>query len=189
MIESQDRFAGRREEIEPAHKPEPFVIEAALPETRSLESTLVPPSSAALTASAIASLPESDDSTSRSGPSLAATLSPTSRSPSAADSPRVPPSSSRRAKTAMQRAELSRQMRDMEAQVAELRRRQSSRDPQMTSAVASRGSSSQQADGQEDADLRRQIEALQLEVERLRSTSVMDEPPPAYEESESSSRR
>ncbi|EPT06108.1 hypothetical protein FOMPIDRAFT_1021181 [Fomitopsis schrenkii] len=169
VIESFDGGAARGGAIDPVNKPEPIVAAAVVPKLHSL-----------------ASLPTSDVSASQ-GMSVTAIVSPTTSSPSATDSP---PSSARRAKTARQRAELSRQMHDMEAQVAELRRRQTVRNLQPPPALQSpAGSPAPVAGGHEDVDLRRQIEALQLEVERLRASAAMDEPPPAYEESEGSSRR
>ncbi|EPS98618.1 hypothetical protein FOMPIDRAFT_1017517 [Fomitopsis schrenkii] len=97
----------------------------------------------------------------------------------------------RLAKTLMRREELSRQMRDIENTVADLRRRQSSQSrrtmlsPGSPTAPPLPGIPLGGEDG--DAALRRQIEALQLEVKRLRveQESLLSEPPPAYQHEES----
>ena len=90
----------------------------------------------------------------------------------------------------MRREELSRQVRDIENAVADLRRRQSS---QSAHTIPSPGSppvpplpGSPPAVEDSDAELRRQIESLQLEVERLRAEQdlLLREPPPAYEHEE-----
>ncbi|EED78998.1 predicted protein [Postia placenta Mad-698-R] len=96
------------------------------------------------------------------------------------------PGGRRRTKAAQRREELSRQMRDIEAHVADLRRRQTQQTAHPHAAVARRheGSGNVAPVPYDDSDLRRQIEALQLEVERLRleSASAHEAPPPAYEE-------
>lgn len=92
-------------------------------------------------------------------------------------------------KATMRREELSRQVRDIENAVADLRRRQST---QSARTVLSPGSPPAPplpgSPGSEDSDavLRRQIESLQLEVERLRAEQdlLLREPPPAYRHGE-----
>lgn len=89
-------------------------------------------------------------------------------------------------KAFMRREELSRQMRDIENAVADLRRRQSSRSAQTALSPASPFPSSQPVVEDSDAVLRQQIEALQLEVERLRVEQdlLLRAPPPAYQQGE-----
>ncbi|KZT64252.1 hypothetical protein DAEQUDRAFT_760036 [Daedalea quercina L-15889] len=92
-------------------------------------------------------------------------------------------------KATMRREELSRQVRDIENAVADLRRRQSSQSartvlsphsPPGTVPVPPLPGAPPADNG--DSQLRRQIEALQLEVERLRGEQdiLLTEPPPAY---------
>ncbi|KZT11256.1 uncharacterized protein LAESUDRAFT_754921 [Laetiporus sulphureus 93-53] len=97
----------------------------------------------------------------------------------------------RRTKAAIRREELSRQMRDMEQQVADLQRRQS-RGGGAFLDQSSRPTANpfeEEVQVHDDSELRRQIEVLQLEVERLRAeqAAAMDEPPPAYYEPEEDS--
>ncbi|KZT06163.1 uncharacterized protein LAESUDRAFT_726375 [Laetiporus sulphureus 93-53] len=83
--------------------------------------------------------------------------------------------------SAVRYEELARHMRDMDRQVAELQRRQ------FDSGNVSVGGPVSDAHGDvqvhSDTDSRRQIEALQMEVERLRvlAAAAMALPPPAYE--------
>ncbi|KAH9922671.1 uncharacterized protein B0H18DRAFT_508385 [Fomitopsis serialis] len=108
-------------------------------------------------------------------------------SPVASKSARRP--KRRGTKATMQREELSRQMRDIETAVADLRRRQSSQSAQTALSSTSLGDDpvpplpGSPPPEHDDSELRRQIEALQLEVERLRAEQdvLLREPPPAYE--------
>lgn len=89
----------------------------------------------------------------------------------------------------MQREELSRQMRDIENAVAELRRRQSTQSAQTALSSASPGGDpvpplpGSPPPEPDESELRRQVETLQLEVERLKAEQevLLREPPPAYE--------
>ncbi|KZT11255.1 uncharacterized protein LAESUDRAFT_261334 [Laetiporus sulphureus 93-53] len=92
----------------------------------------------------------------------------------------------RRTKAAIRREELSRQVHDVEQQVADLQHRQS-RSGGAFLDQPSRPTAHQleeEVQVHDDSELRRQNEVLQLEVERLRAeqAAAMDEPPPAYED-------
>ncbi|KAH9934658.1 uncharacterized protein B0H18DRAFT_977599 [Fomitopsis serialis] len=174
----------RREEIEPMSKPESDVEEAGVTEMRPPGSTLARPFPPSLTSCMVAALPVGSDASSTRDDLT--TVSAFGGASNTADSSLTAPSSGRRSKSVMQLAELSRQMRDMEEQVEQLRRRQSSRGPSQAQSPLrlTHEAPNQQTRQQEDSELRRQIATLQLEVERLRAVAEMDEPPPAYEASE-----
>lgn len=108
---------------------------------------------------------------------------PTAKPPSPSHATR-PAQTPRSKKTIMRREELSRQVRDMENAVADLLRRQSARTEHSSSSppVPPLPGSLPESDDS-DAALRRQIEVLQLEVERLRAQQdmMLREPPPAYQ--------
>ena len=74
-------------------------------------------------------------------------------------------------------------MRDIENAVADLRRRQSSQSARTVLSPGSEHAPPLPTAEDGDAELRRQIESLQMEVERLRAEQdlLLREPPPAYE--------
>ncbi|TFY53524.1 hypothetical protein EVJ58_g9406 [Rhodofomes roseus] len=84
---------------------------------------------------------------------------------------------------ASQFGELSRQIREMEQTVAELRRRQSTDHRATASLMASTQPSIIGSFPRDDVEIRREIVALQVEVERLRAEQALlsQEAPPAYE--------
>jgi len=79
--------------------------------------------------------------------------------------------------------ELSRQIREIEQTVADLRRRQSTDHRATATLIASTQPSVIGSSPRGDEELRREIAALQVEVERLRAeqTMLIQEAPPAYE--------
>ncbi|KAH9829640.1 uncharacterized protein C8Q71DRAFT_717950 [Rhodofomes roseus] len=144
-------------------------------------------------------LPVDTPAASRDALALPPSNTPGSAAPTSAAPPTDSPASAiprsarrpngRGPKASMRREELSRQMRDIESAVADLRRRQSA---QSARTVSSRpasgpipplpGSPELPPESDDSDELRRQIEALQLEVERLRMEQdvTLSEPPPAY---------
>jgi len=161
-------------------KLESDVEEAGVTVMRSPSPTLARPFSTSLTSPVVASLSVDSDTSRRDV--LMTIVSAFGEALSTADSSLAAPSSGRRSKNVMQRVELSRRVRDMEEQVEQLRRRQPSHGPSSSqSPLLSMPSQ------QDDSELRRQIETLQVEVERLKAGGKMDEAPPAYEVSENRS--
>ncbi|EED84850.1 predicted protein [Postia placenta Mad-698-R] len=196
-IRSMRPFEAHDDAIEPkpeAHSSDLSISRSMLPTQYTLRSAAAPSGLPLSTAAALSDATSSFAATNTS--SIPATASSAELSSTAltagttsARSPRGPRGQS---KAAMRREELSRQMRDIEAHVADLRRRQSQ---QSAPSSASLYSQSRTGIGRpppvpvveryDDSDLRRQIETLQTEVERLRLEAIThEEPPPAYEEPE-----
>ncbi|KAH9917972.1 uncharacterized protein B0H18DRAFT_1033069 [Fomitopsis serialis] len=87
--------------------------------------------------------------------------------------------------------ELSRQIREIEQTVADLRRRQSTDHRATTTLIASTQPNVIGSSLRGDEELRREIAALQVEVERLRAeqATLVQEAPPAYEPREEEEER
>ncbi|OSX63600.1 hypothetical protein POSPLADRAFT_1139596 [Postia placenta MAD-698-R-SB12] len=196
-IRSMRPFEAHDDAIEPkpeAHSSDLSISRSMLPTQYTLRSAAAPSGHPLSTAAALSHATSSFAATNT--PSIPTTASSAELSSTvltagttSARSPRGPRGQS---KAAMRREELSRQMRDIEAHVADLRRRQSQ---QSAPSSASLYSQSRTGIGRpppvpvveryDDSDLRRQIETLQTEVERLRLEAIThEEPPPAYEEPE-----
>ncbi|KZT24560.1 hypothetical protein NEOLEDRAFT_1094376 [Neolentinus lepideus HHB14362 ss-1] len=126
--------------------------------------------------------------TGRDNPPVQAAVVPPAAVSGVGDSSRPHP----RSKAAMRQEELSRQIREREQHVADLQRRRTFTShsvsvPQSTSPPSSVDPPSSTS-SRGDVDLRNQIEALQQEVERLRTEQrhmlweMEDAPPPEYQE-------
>ncbi|KAF9821387.1 hypothetical protein IEO21_00633 [Rhodonia placenta] len=194
-IRSMGPFAAHDDAIEPkseAHSSDLSTSRPTLPTQYTLRSAATPSGRPLSTAAALSDAASSFAATNMS--SIPATSSSGQLSSAAlaagASSARSPREVRGQSKAAMRREELTRQMRDIEAHVADLQRRQSHQSaPSSASLYIQSGTGIGSpppvpvVEQYDDSNLRRQIETLQTEVERLRLEAVThEEPPPAYEQ-------